>query len=161
MQDAERPHPAREDLGVDVLALLADAVVKRVEALLSERLDGLAPSADADVAADRWLKASEVAERVGACERTVYRALRSGALSGERLGTRWRIRPAAVDAWLAEPSDTPAAKPLPRARAEPSPPGQPRNTSFTARARALEAGRAAAPKPTTNGRLGARREEQL
>src|SRR3954466_10435746 len=99
MQDAEPSHPGPEDPGVDVLGLLADALVRRVETLLSERIDGLATPTDTDIAADRWLKVSEVAERVGACERTVYRALRSGALAGERLGAHWRIHPAAIDAW--------------------------------------------------------------
>ena len=77
MPSAEPAQPAREGPGSDVLGLLAEALLGRVEDLISERVEGLAGSASVDRADDRWLKVSEVAERVGACERTVYRALRS------------------------------------------------------------------------------------
>ena len=41
--------------------------------------------------------------------RTVYRALRSGALAGEKVGALWRIRPAAVESWAtqARPASSP------------------------------------------------------
>ena len=71
MPNAEPAQPAREGPGPDVLGLLAEALLGRVEELISDRVDGLAESASVDRADDRWLKVSEVAERVGACERTV------------------------------------------------------------------------------------------
>ena len=45
--------------------------------------------------------------------RTVYRALRSGALAGEKVGALWRIRPAAVESWAtqARPASSPDSRP--------------------------------------------------
>ena len=158
MANAEPARRARDEPGSDVLGLLADALLGRVESLISERVDGLAASAAVEAADDRWLKVSEVAQRVGACERTVYRALRSGALAGERLGTRWRIRPAAVDAWLSgsrEPSVP--ERPL-HPHAAPSGSASPRGRAFTARALALGSTRSAAGQATTKGRPAGREE---
>lgn len=90
--------PAPDGTASEALGLLEEALLGRVEQLLSERIDGLAGSRAPEPVDDRWLRVSEVAERVGACERTVYRALGSAALAGERLGAQWRIRPAAVEA---------------------------------------------------------------
>lgn len=159
MPSPESARRARDEPGSDVLGLLAEALLGRVEDLISERADRLATSAAPEPADDRRLKVSEVAERVGACERTVYRALRSGALAGERLGTHWRIHPAAIDAWLAasrEPS--PARRPS-AARAMSPPPVQPRDTTFMARARALRSTTSSAAQPSTNGGPGAPHEE--
>ncbi|MCA1679169.1 MAG: helix-turn-helix domain-containing protein [Actinobacteria bacterium] len=104
---------------------------------------------------------SEVAERVGACERTVYRALRSGALVGERLGSRWRIRPVAVEAWLSRPADPSGPARSPGPRATPRAHAPPRGKTFTARARARRSTSSAPGDPTTNGGLGAPGEEPL
>ncbi len=117
MPNADRAQPARRGTASEVLGLLAEALLARVEQLLNERIDELAASEAPEPVDDRWLKVSEVAQRVGACERTVYRALGSGALVGERLGAQWRIRPAAVEAWLAGSSARPAEKRPSRARA--------------------------------------------
>ena len=103
----------------DLLTLLADVLVERVDALAAEQ----AHQRDAQAAQRAptredhgWLKVCEVADRVGASTKTVYRALKSGALAGERLGSHWRIRPEAVDAWLA----TPPGSQKDRAPAQPS-----------------------------------------
>ena len=160
MPNAEPAQPAREGPGSDVLGLLAEALLGRVEELISERVDGLAGSASVDRADDRWLRVSEVAERVGACERTVYRALRSGALVGERLGSRWRIRPAAVEAWLSRPADPSGPARPSGPRAPPRASAAPRGGTFTARARARSTA-SAAGDPTTNGGHGAPGEEPL
>ncbi len=77
MPDTDSGGLAGDGSGPDVLALLADALLGRVESLISERLDGLAQPVPVGQADDRWLKVSEVAARVGACERTVPRALPS------------------------------------------------------------------------------------
>lgn len=45
MANAEPARRARDELGSDVLGLLADALLGRVESLISERVDGLAASA--------------------------------------------------------------------------------------------------------------------
>lgn len=89
----------------DLLALLADALLQRVDALAEERaqLTEAQPRNEPPRDDGGWLKVCEVADRVGASTKTVYRALKSGALAGERLGSHWRIRPEAVDAWLATP----------------------------------------------------------
>ena len=94
---------AREE--PDLLALLADALLERVDALAEERArqHDAQPQAEPVRDDETWLKVCEVAQRVGASTKTVYRALKSGALAGERLGAHWRIRPEAVDAWLATP----------------------------------------------------------
>lgn len=158
MPNAEPVRPARDEPGADLLGLLADALLGRVEELISERLDGPAGSATREPDG-RWLRVSEVAERVGACERTVYRALHSGALVGERLGAHWRIRPAAVDAWLAASRDPAAAKRPSGARVPPPAPAHPHGTTFTTRARARRSPPSAEGQPTTDRRPGARREE--
>lgn len=159
MPNAEPARPARDEPGSDLLGLLADALLGRVEKLISERVDGPAGSAAREPADGRWLRVSEVAERVGACERTVYRALHSGALVGERLGAHWRIRPAAVDAWLAASRDPSAAKRPSGARVPPPARAQPHGTTFTTRARARRSPPSAEGQPTTDRRPGAGREE--
>ncbi|MCA1700892.1 MAG: hypothetical protein LC790_19105, partial [Actinobacteria bacterium] len=44
MPNAEPVRPARDEPGADLLGLLADALLGRVEELISERLDGPAGS---------------------------------------------------------------------------------------------------------------------
>lgn len=157
--DADPERPARDGTASDVLELLAEALLGRVEQLVNERIDGLAVSQAPESADERWLRVSEVAESVGACERTVYRALRSGALAGERLGAHWRIRPAAVEAWLAGSSARIAEERPSGARAAPPATPRARDTTFRARARAL---RSTPPQPsqsTSDGRPRAPREE--
>jgi len=88
--------------GPDVLDALAEAVLMRLEETLAARVESLtAPATEPPEPV--WLRVSQVARQVGASERTVYRALRSGALRGKRLGAHWRIRPESVEAWLADP----------------------------------------------------------
>ena len=135
----------------ELLELLADALLGQVEGLLAKRIEALTAEA-APPQGERWLRVSEVAERVGACERTVYRALRSGRLAGERLGAQWRIRPEAVAAWLAASSDPPPAPARP-ARG-PTAPGRraAEATSYRTRARAgTRPQGAGGPSPTTGG----------
>lgn len=112
-----------------------------------------------EAADDRWLKVSEVAERVGACERTVYRALRSGALAGERLGAHWRTRPSAVEAWLSGSPKPSAAERPPRPLAAPPGSAPPGGRAFTARASALRSARSAAGQTTIKGCPSAGHEE--
>ena len=158
MQDADPTRRAREEQGSEVLELLADALLGRVERLITERVDRAAGGRSEPIE-DRWLKVSEVAERVGACERTVYRALHSGALEGERLGSHWRIRPAAVDAWLAGSHGRRAAtRRSDGSRAASPTAGAARARAFKARARALRR-MPTDVQPTPNGRGGAHREE--
>jgi excisionase family DNA binding protein len=153
------PAPARDESGSVVLGLLADALLDRIENLIGERVERLAANGSPESADDRWLRVAEVAERVGACERTVYRALRSGALAGERLGAHWRIRPAAVDSWLAGSREQPVASRQSSPRAASPSSARPRGTTFTTRARALQGRAPAAGGSTNEGRPGARREE--
>ncbi len=157
--DADPGRPVREGTASEALGLLADALLGRVEQLVIERIDGLAVSGAAESADARWLRVSEVAERVGACERTVYRALRSGALAGERLGAHWRIRPAAVEAWLAGSGARTAMKRPSIARAPSPTPPRARETTFRARARALRSTPPPASQSASDGRRGAPREE--
>lgn len=159
MPSPESARRAPVEPGSDVLRLLAEALVGRVEDLIRERADRLAASAAPEPAVDRRLKVSEVAERVGACERTVYRALRSGALAGERLGTHWRIHPAAIDAWLAASREASSARRPSAARAVSPSPVQPREKTFMARARALRSTPPAAAQPSNNGYPRAPHEE--
>lgn len=152
--------PGREEMSsgarpeADVLGLLADALLGHVEELIAERIEALTAARALDHG-ERWLRVSEVAARVGACERTVYRALRSGRLAGERLGARWRIRPEGVEAWLASSSDPRPAPPRParapaRHQRAPRSPAEP--TDFRSRARARTRSQAAGgPSSTTGG----------
>ena len=135
----------------ELLELLADALFGHVEGLLAERIEALTAEA-APQQGERWLRVSEVAERVGACERTVYRALRSGRLAGERLGAQWRIRPEAVAAWLAASADPPPAPARP-ARG-PTAPGRRAAEAASYRTRARARARPEAeggPSSTTGG----------
>lgn len=159
MSNADPGRPARDGTASDALELLAEALLGRVEQLIGERIDGLAASGAPEPADERWLRVSEVAERVGACERTVYRALRSGALAGERLGAHWRIRPAAVEAWLADPSDRAAKKRPSNARAASPAPPRAHDTTFRARARAMRSTPPSASQSTSDGRPDARQKE--
>lgn len=144
MASAERPMPPG---GPEVLDVLAEAVLLRLDHVLGERVESL--TAQVGTRSDPgWLRVSDVARRVGASERTVYRALRSGALAGERLGAHWRIRPESVDAWLATPPP-PRRSPGGLGSVPASPPqagrGAPAPTTFMTRARRLHqppAGRA-------------------
>jgi excisionase family DNA binding protein len=55
---------------------------------------------------DAYLTVAEAAERLRCCERTIRRAIESGALRAGRIrgGARsrgaWRLRPADLEAWL-------------------------------------------------------------
>jgi len=85
MPGADAPTPPDDRLGLEALDALADAVLLRLDRVLAERVESLSAQAD-ESPEPGWLRVSEVARRVGANERTVFRALRSGALAGERLG---------------------------------------------------------------------------
>ena len=64
------------------------------------------PLASAPPSPAEYLTIAEAAERVRCCERTIRRAIESGALRAGRIrGARdsrggYRIRPADLDAWL-------------------------------------------------------------
>lgn len=88
MASADLPTPPAGRSGAEVLDVLAEAVLLRLDQVLADRVESL--GARANSPEPGWLRVSEVARRVGASERTVYRALRSGALAGERLGAHWR-----------------------------------------------------------------------
>src|SRR3954462_1043262 len=91
------------DIAAAVADLLDGHVAARVEAaLVGTRRDDR----------ERLLSVAEVAERVGVSRRTVYRALSVGALAGELAGSRWRVRPDAIAAWLRA---APRGEPRPRA----------------------------------------------
>src|SRR3954470_15887719 len=84
------------ELSSDQITQLATAVL----ALVRERVDAQIRAAERDKDDECWWSVAEVAARVGLSRRTVYRALASGALVGERVGSCWRIRPAAVTDWV-------------------------------------------------------------
>ena len=79
----------------DIAAAVADLLDGHVSARVEAALVGTR-SEDGE----RLLSVTEVAERVGVRRRTVYRALSGGALVGELVGSRWRVRPDAVASWL-------------------------------------------------------------
>jgi len=133
----DSPTRSNAELAEALEAALAAAVEASLEQLVAAHLDR-SQQHETQAQLDRWLSVAEVAELVGVSERTVHRALRAGALIGNRAGgagSRWHIRPEAVTAWL-EPQ--PAAPP--RHPAGPAPPrhapsaGPPRR-SFAERAR--------------------------
>ena len=151
---AERTPRGSDD--VDPLGVFADLLAGLLDELVAERIESLAPSVT-EPPEPGWLRVSEVARRVGASQRTVYRALRSGALAGERLGTHWRIRPEAVAEWLSTPRpEHPPASGRGTAVAPPrgKPQGANQPTAFKERARqsrsargdAIKRGGATAPR---------------
>ena len=79
----------------EIAAAVADLLDGHVSARVEAALVGTR-SEDGE----RLLSVTEVAERVGVSRRTVYRALSGGALVGELVGSRWRVRPDAVASWL-------------------------------------------------------------
>ena len=103
------PELASSDVGlIGVLAaVLPDEVASRL-ALLLERTPS-EPEPVQPAAAGAWLTVDEVSRMAHVSHRTVYRALRSGALAGEKVGALWRIRPAAVESWAtqARPASSP------------------------------------------------------
>lgn len=146
--------------GSEVLDALAEAVLLRLDHVLGERVESLTAHAGTPTEPG-WLRVSDVARRVGASERTVYRALRSGALVGERLGAHWRIRPESVDAWLATPPP-PRRSPGAPGSVPASPPqagrGAPAATTFMTRARRLQ--KPPAGRATTSRRAMPPRKEE-
>ena len=81
-------------------ALLADEVASRLAPQLERTPPDPEPSHPAPAAA--WLTVDEVTRVARVSHRTVYRALRSGALAGEKVGALWRIRPAALESWATQ-----------------------------------------------------------
>jgi excisionase family DNA binding protein len=53
---------------------------------------------------EQMLTPEEVAGRLRVTAPTVYTWLRAGRLKGIKMGRLWRIRPAAVDAFLSDPN---------------------------------------------------------
>src|SRR4051812_38022915 len=90
--EAVEPLELTLHLSAAQVAQLAAAVL----ALLEERFAGRIARAEPPPDDARWWSVAEVARRVDVSRRTVYRALASGALAGEHVGSRWRIRPTAV-----------------------------------------------------------------
>jgi excisionase family DNA binding protein len=107
---------ASSDIGlIGVLAaVLADEVASRLAPLLERGPSEPEPVQPA--AAGAWLTVDEVSGVARVSHRTVYRALRSGALAGEKVGALWRIRPAALERWT---QVRPASSPQPRPAAMP------------------------------------------
>jgi excisionase family DNA binding protein len=104
---------ASSDVGlIGVLAaVLADEVACRLVLQLERTPPEPEPLQPA--AAGAWLTVDEVSRMVRLSHRTVYRALRSGALAGEKVGALWRIRPAAVESWATQagPASSPESGP--------------------------------------------------
>ena len=107
--------------GADLFARLAAVIGEQVAAHLAEGLEAHVKDdgRSANSSVERWLTVEEVAGLVRTCRRTVYRALHSGELAGEKVGPLWRIRPSAVAAWAKpmRPCPRPAT---PRPAAPPS-----------------------------------------
>jgi excisionase family DNA binding protein len=103
---------ASSDVGLigALAAVLADEVASRLVLQLERTPPKPEPLQPA--AAGAWLTVDEVSRMARLSHRTVYRALRSGALAGEKVGTLWRIRPAAVESWATQ--TRPASSPEPR-----------------------------------------------
>ena len=160
MADVDATAPPDGRATADVLDLLAEAVLLRLDKVLGERVESLGAHAANPPDEPRWLRVSDVALRVGACERTVYRALRSGALAGERLGAHWRIRPESVDAWLAapRPAQTTAVGPPPRSTGKRPPTAVTPASSFMTRARKRQQSPGDSGRPTTSRGAAARKE---
>jgi len=89
------PELASSDVGlIGVLAaVLADEVACRLAPLLERTPSEPEPVQPA--AAGAWLTVDEVGRAARVSHRTMTRALRSGALAGEKVGALWRIRQAA------------------------------------------------------------------
>src|SRR5215211_8344982 len=130
--------------GTDLFARLAAVIGEQVAAHLAEGFEAHVPDDKRpdDASVERWLTVEEVAGLVRTCRRTVYRALHSGELAGEKVGPLWRIRPSAVAAW-AKPMRSSPRPTAPRPAAAPSRGNRPRGgapardaTSFKTRARA-------------------------
>lgn len=160
MADVDPAQPPAARSGADVLDLLAEAVLLRLDKVLGERDGALGAHAASPTDEPRWLRVSDVARTVGACERTVYRALRSGALAGERLGAHWRIRPESVDAWLAapRPAQTTAIGPAARPAGTRSRPAETPASDFMTRARKRQQSPGDSGRPTTSRGAAARKE---
>jgi excisionase family DNA binding protein len=92
------------------LSVIAAAVARLLDGRVASHVDE-ALNLRLDRSRERLLSVNEVAELVGVSRRTVYRALSSGALAGELVATRWRVRPEAIDGWLRAPrSRAPSAR---------------------------------------------------
>jgi excisionase family DNA binding protein len=105
------------DLGLigALAAVLADEVAARLAPHLGRM--PAEPEALPQPAAGAWLTVEEVGRTVRVSPRTVYRALRSGALAGEKVGALWRIRPSAVERWAKARPPSPDAPAAASARA--------------------------------------------
>jgi excisionase family DNA binding protein len=83
---------------------LDDRALDELATRLAPRLRPAEPQQPATLLTTR-----QVAERVGVHERTIARAVSASRLEATKVGGRWRIAPAAVDAWLTtgHATDTP------------------------------------------------------
>lgn len=132
--------PSHADLAEALAAVIAAAVEASVKQIVPAQIDGARPH-EPPAQLDRWLSVAEVAQLVGVSERTVHRALRSGALRGDRAGgagSRWHIRPEAVTAWLEPQPPAPPPRPAGAAASSHSPRAGPSRRSFAERARQHE-----------------------
>ena len=100
---------ASSDVGL--IGVLAAVVADEVASRLVPQLERTPPKPEPlqPAGAGPWLTVDEVSRMARLSHRTVYRALRSGALAGEKVGALWRIRPAAVESWAtpARPASSP------------------------------------------------------
>jgi excisionase family DNA binding protein len=96
---------------VGLIGALAALLVDEVAAHLAPHLERTPPEPEAQrpPTAGPWLTVDEVSRTARVSHRTVYRALRSGALTGEKVGALWRIRPSAVERWAQPRPASPAA----------------------------------------------------
>jgi excisionase family DNA binding protein len=104
---------------VGLIGALAAVLADEVAARLAPHLERMPPEPEAlpQPAGGAWLTVDEVSRTARVSHRTVYRALRSGALTGEKVGALWRIRPSAVDRWAKARPASPAARTAAPARA--------------------------------------------
>lgn len=132
-------NPPNHELAEALAAALAAAVESSLEQLAAVHLVGAQPNAPA-AQLDRWLSVAEVAELAGVSTRTVHRALRSGALLGDRIGgagSRWHIRPEAVWEWLRPQTAGAPSRPARPATPPRAPGDTTRRRSFAERAQSM------------------------
>jgi excisionase family DNA binding protein len=93
---------ASSDVGL--IGILAAALADEVASRLVLQLERMPPKPEPlqPAAAGGWLTVDEVSRMARLSHRKVYRALRSDALAGEKVGALWRIRPTAVESWATQ-----------------------------------------------------------
>jgi excisionase family DNA binding protein len=119
--EAHPPTVAPSSSEVEPLGWLKTTIVEDLAARLAPLVQDRAQEREHTdtFPADGWLTVDDVARLARTCRRTVYRALHSGALVGEKVGPLWRIRPAALAEW-AKPVGPRPCPPAMRSAAGPS-----------------------------------------